>query len=472
MGQGKNCKPTARTCLEPRRPASTVARVGRLNTTRPPRAPVFLQHHTPSLLMLRARAAPAGAVLLISIVCLCAAVGCDPAPTPTPPPVAGREAPAETVLVRLAVTVPEGLPADATVFLAGNLPALGAVWQPDAVPLRRDASGVWRASLSLPRGATLEYKFTLGSWPRVEKSADGADIANRTLRLDGDADVSVAVAAWGTGDPAGPRASTLSGDIRFHRSFASKHLNNRRNLAVYLPPGYDADADRRYPVLYMHDGQNVFDDATSFAGEWRADETAGRLIAEGAIRPLIIVAVDNAGTYRMAEYTPSVDPRWGIGGRADLYGKFLLEEVKPFIDETYRTLPGRDDTGVCGSSLGGLLSLHLARTRPEQVGLCAAVSPSLWWGEKDALHDIAKATAWTAACRVWFDMGTAEDSEDSSGKSVANTRELARIFDAAGRRAGVDYVYLEVEGGRHNEADWAARFEKVLRFLYPPRRPE
>lgn len=264
-----------------------------------------------------------------------------------------------------------------------------------------------------------------------------------------------------------PPASTLTGDVRRIASFRSNILGNRRPVWVWLPPGYRTDRRRRYPVLYMHDGQNCFDAATSFAGEWCADETADRLIRAGEIPPIIIVAVANAGEARAAEYTSSVDPKMNLGGgRADDYTAFLLDELKPVIDRRFRTLPGRETTGVAGSSLGGLISMHIAATRPEAVGLCAALSPSLWWNRKAPLKEIAANPGWTARCRFWFDMGTAEQAPDGSGERVSDTRKLARILRKAGRREGQHFQYLEIPGGQHNEAAWADRFDQVLKFLF------
>lgn len=135
------------------------------------------------------------------------------------------------------------------------------------------------------------------------------------------------------------QAHTLTGNIRTHKDFQSKILNNSRDVIVYLPPEYDGHPGKRYPVLYFHDGQNLFDGATSFlpGQEWRMDETAQALIAGGKIEPLIIVGIYNTGKDRVDEYTPVQDPRYKVGGKADLYGRLLVEELKPFIDSRYRT---------------------------------------------------------------------------------------------------------------------------------------
>jgi predicted alpha/beta superfamily hydrolase len=373
------------------------------------------------------------------------------------------------VTIELSVDVPPETPKDATVYLAGSLPQLGATWKPNGLALSRDPSSPnrWRTTLKLPKGVVLEYKLTLGGWERVERDAAGNSIVNRRLKLDGDQRVQIAVASWANENPSAPRQTTLTGDIRFHRNVWSSNLRNRRDIAVYLPPEYEKSMDR-YPVLYMHDGQNLFDDATSFGGEWRADETAERLIKAGTIRPVIIVGIANAGNHRMAEYTMSVDKETGIGGFADKYARFVLEEVKPMIDQTYRTMPDRANTAVGGSSLGGLVSLHIARRHPDKVGLVASVSPSLWWNEKEMIRAITADPAWLKNTRVWLDMGTAEDNpttDGSVGKNLAATRELAAFVNSVNLPDG-RFHYDEVEGADHSEPAWAARFDRILIFLF------
>src|SRR3954464_10805498 len=147
--------------------------------------------------------------------------------------------------------------------------------------------------------------------------------------------------------------------VRRHHNFLSQYVAYRRDLVVYLPPDYE-QSDGRYPVLYLHDGQNLFDPETAYVKgmDWRVDETADELIREQRVEPLIIVGIYNTGEHRLDEYTPTPDKKLG-GGNADLYGRMLVEEIKPFIDGEYRTLTDPNCTGLGGSSLGGLVSVYL-----------------------------------------------------------------------------------------------------------------
>src|SRR5438093_5231903 len=182
---------------------------------------------------------------------------------------------------------------------------------------------------------------------------------------------------------------TLTGNIKRHRAFHSRVLGNQRDVFVYLPPGYRRFSSRRYPVLYMHDGQNVFDAAISFAGvEWGVDETAQRLIHRKLIEPLIIVAVANIGEERVHEYAPTPGviepkdhPRKRCRGLAQIYGQFLIEELKPFIDNKYRTNPDAEFTGLGGSSLGGLATLSIGIFYSEVFTRLIVMSPSIWWDD-------------------------------------------------------------------------------------------
>jgi predicted alpha/beta superfamily hydrolase len=249
------------------------------------------------------------------------------------------------------------------------------------------------------------------------------------------------------------------GELRCHADFPSRSLGNRRRLTVYLPPGYAADSGRRYPVLYLHDGQNLFDPGcAAFGVAWDAHRTAERLIHAGGIPPVILVGIDNTPA-RTDEYTTDRDPVEQAGGCGLLYARFLAEEVKPFIDDRYRTLAGREWTGVAGSSLGALISLAIVRAHGELFGLCGALSPSLWWCRGRLLREVAGDAAWLRRVRLWIDMGTLEGG-------VRRTRLLVRRLESGGLRPGEHFRYEEVAGGEHNESAWAARFDRVLLYLF------
>ncbi|HMK31240.1 MAG TPA: alpha/beta hydrolase-fold protein [Terriglobales bacterium] len=257
-------------------------------------------------------------------------------------------------------------------------------------------------------------------------------------------------------------AEVRTTDLRKHPKFQSRLLSGERELIVYLPPGYDRQPHHRYPVLYLHDGQNLFDETTAYVPgmDWKVDETAESLITQHAIQPLIIVGIYNAGVHRVDEYTPTKDPKLG-GGRADLYGRMLVEEVRTFIDQRYRTLDGAANTGLGGSSLGGLVSLYLGLQYPDVFGKLAVLSPSIWWGNKAIIGMIKKADP-RPSLRIWLDMGTKEGS-----RGLSDVRLLRRTLVGKGWTEGKDLHYEEVAGAVHNEAAWAARVGPVLRFLFP-----
>jgi predicted alpha/beta superfamily hydrolase len=264
---------------------------------------------------------------------------------------------------------------------------------------------------------------------------------------------------------------TLTGNIQRHSAFPSKILGNRRDVLVYLPKGYRRSTVRRYPVLYLHDGQNVFDAATSFAGvEWGADETAQRLTAAKLIEPLIIVAVANTGEDRIHEYAPTaarIDPlRMQSKGSLRSYGRFLIEELKPFIDREYRTKRAAEFTGLGGSSLGGLATLVLGLWFPNYFTRLAVLSPSIWWDDC-AIYKIVDALDETEKppLKIWLDTGTREEGWERA-------RELRDRLVEKGWRLHDDLLYLEADGSDHSEGAWATRMDPVLRFLFPPLPPD
>jgi predicted alpha/beta superfamily hydrolase len=252
-----------------------------------------------------------------------------------------------------------------------------------------------------------------------------------------------------------------SGELRKQARFRSRFLRNQRDLIIYTPPGYSAQPTRRFPVLYLHDGQNLFDGATSFlpGQDWRVGQTADQSINAGVVEPLLIVGVYNTRA-RVEEYTPTPVPKLG-GGRADRYAKFLIEEVKPFVEREYRALSGRQHTGIGGSSLGGLVSLYLGLKHSTIFGKIAALSPSVWWNQL-VIHRFVKSMHLEQRPRIWLDIGTREGS-----RMVQDVERFCDVLLEKGWRLGQDLHYERVEGAEHNETAWAQRVRPFLQFLYP-----
>jgi predicted alpha/beta superfamily hydrolase len=249
-----------------------------------------------------------------------------------------------------------------------------------------------------------------------------------------------------------------------HDRFPSRFLRNKRDLIVYLPPGYDQLPQRHFPVLYLHDGQNLFDGSTSFIPgmDWHVGQTADQCIQDGRVEPLIIVGIYNAGKQRLGEYTPTRAPKLG-GGRANRYAKFLLEEVKPFVSSQYRSKQDTENTGIGGSSLGGLVSLYLGLRQPEIFGKIAALSPSVWWNERVILRFASTAPVQPLP-RIWLDIGTREGP-----RIVDDVERFRDVLIGKGWQQERNLHYQRVEGAEHNEAAWAARVGPFLQFLFPAR---
>lgn len=270
------------------------------------------------------------------------------------------------------------------------------------------------------------------------------------------------------GTPAGVlRAEHATGDLRLH-TFRSRTFRNTRFLRVWLPPGYD-DAEnsaRRYPVLYLNDGQNLFESSTSFTGvEWQVDETADRLIREGVVPPMIIVGIDNTGKNRIREYMPhrTLHPMM-LRVQGTRYPAFLIKEVMPYIARNYRVASGAENTGLGGSSLGALIALYTAAVRPGLFSRLLLESPSLWASNRMLIRESRAVERWPE--RVFLATGTSETGRREQDQSVVDdVREMAGIL----RRAGLDDRRLKLvieEGGTHHESAWARRFPEALAFLF------
>lgn len=253
----------------------------------------------------------------------------------------------------------------------------------------------------------------------------------------------------------GPSRGTLTTITNFY----SPQLNNNRTLILYLPPSYSENIAKRYPVLYMHDGQNLFNAATAFGGvEWQVDETLDSLIGQGKVQEVIVVGIYNTAN-RISEYTPTVDPTYG-GGNANAYLDFVQNTVKPYIDGHYRTLTTPANTYMMGSSLGGLVSCYAGWTRSNVFNHVGCMSSSFWWNNQNFTVQVENATGTKPPVRFYLDIGANEGA-------TAETTRMRDALLAKGYVSNVNVKYYFDPQGSHNEASWRARLPIVLTYLLP-----
>ena len=375
------------------------------------------------------------------------------------------------VKTTLHVRVPDGT---GTVYLAGNLPDLGP-WRPDGRALAgtdRDRT----IELSAPAGTMLEYKFTLGTWDREALSGTGSVPPNNRLTFARDTVITHEITAFKRPVAdyiADWQGSGVLGRLAYWTDVRSKYLGPARNVEIWLPPGYDADTSKRYPVLYMSDGQNLFDPRIANTGvDWGVDEAIVRLAQRQVIPSVIVVGVWNSNE-RGVEYSP-----WQ---RAPDYARFLIEELMPRVNASFRTLTGPQNTTVMGSSMGGLLSFYLVTHHPEAFGACGCMStafllspaivqlyftgvPKVDHPDTTAYieHDIQAGLQVPKGARYWFDFG-GQGLDTNFGPSHEIVRQwLLR----QGLKEGRDFVIRRYPDATHNEASWRARLEDPLTFLF------
>lgn len=330
--------------------------------------------------------------------------------------------------------------------------------------LRGDAGGLsWDTGVPLSAGADDTWTLTL---PAVDASL-GRALAFKPLLDDAtwSRGPNYTVAPGATVDVY-PHFFTVHGAVvKLIAPFHSAALGNDRTIWAYLPPSYDENPRARFPVVYMHDGQNLFDPALAYGGhEWQVDETLDAAAEDGSIRELIVIGVENTAA-RLYEYTPTPDPDYPDGGGADHYLTLLVDELKPRVDALLRTLPDRAHTAILGSSLGGLVSAWAGTRRPDVFGLVGAMSPSTWWNGDAILAAVRAMPAAMRPDRVYVDSGDAGEGDDD----VADTNLLAAAYAEIGYVDGVSLRHVVQAGGQHNEIYWAARLPGALQFLIGPR---
>jgi len=339
-------------------------------------------------------------------------------------------------------------PLNSTLYVAGNFNN----WDASGQAMTLNANGSYSTVLNVTPGTSLEYKYTRGTWPKVETQGDGSFLPNRTFTASAGQTVHDTVRNWedfnGTHTAVG-HTHILS------LEFPMPAFNTTRRVWIYLPQDY-YNSNQSYPVLYMHDGQNLFDAFYSFVGEWEVDESMENLQNIGGI-PLIIVGVDNGGASRIDEYTPWTHPQYG-GGDGALYLDFLVNTLKPAIDGQFRTRPGRETTGIMGSSLGGLISHYAALERPDIFGKAGLFSSSYWFSDSVYTHTISKGHNFPM--KLYMIAGDLE-----SGNMVGDMRAMEDTL----LQAGFSPAELQVTAhpdGQHSEWYWAREFQAAVTWLF------
>lgn len=301
----------------------------------------------------------------------------------------------------------------------------------------------------------IAFKFTRGSWETVEVDAHGNSLENRSLQLDLKKDtLRLEITAWAD---LTTKTSTASGNVHLlSENFEMGALQKKRRIWIYLPKDYE-DSKKQYPVLYMQDGQNLFDKSTSYTGEWEVDETLDRL-GESPGLELIVVGIENGGQERIHEYVPYQLKSYDSRMEGPAYAKFISQVLKPYVDANYRTIEDRERTGIMGSSLGGLISFYTAMEFEKTFGLAGIFSPSFELIDPEMpKEDIIKPLSQT---RIYLMCGD-QESEQMALEMQKMAREMKDMgFDA-------DNIYLDVvKGGKHDEGLWKKEFEAAVRWLF------
>ncbi len=355
------------------------------------------------------------------------------------------------VKVNFSVTdLPDKTPTPKTIYLGGSFNN----WNPadDNWKLFNDGhTGLYTRTLTMNPG-NYEYKVTRGNWTTVECGKLGIPIENHMLHIVHDTIIQIKIADWIDNYPKVEKKHTASKQVHIiSATFNIPQLNRQRRVWIYLPKGYESST-KKYPVIYMHDGQNLFDEYTSGYGEWGIDEFLDQLLPTK--QQAIIVGIDHGDAYRTTEYDP-YNSTYGQGS-GDAYARFLVETLKPYIDKQYRTLKNAHYTTVAGSSMGGLISMYIALKYPHVFGNAGIFSPSFWIAPP--IYDYAKTRA-VKTSRFYFVCGDAE-----SEKEVSEMTKMVSVLKAHGFKNRATPVTI-VKGARHNEKQWQNDFPAFYNWL-------
>jgi predicted alpha/beta superfamily hydrolase len=353
--------------------------------------------------------------------------------------------------VRMIVTTIAAKPKD-DIYISGNFNK----WNPADNDSKLKPFGGGRRIFVLTNVDTghYEFKFTRGNWNKVETDSKGEDIANRTLDVAGDTTLEITIAGWKDDAPEKPKPNTASANVHvIDTAFFMPQLNRYRRIWIYLPSSYNKTKNKIYPVMYMQDGQNLFNEQTAFAGEWGVDECLDTL-EQQLNKECIIVGIDNGGDKRLTEYNPYDDPKYGKG-EGKQYLDFVATTLKSYIDKNYRTLKDAQHTFIAGSSMGGLISMYALVQYPDVFGGAGIFSPAFWMTPQ-LYTDVADAK-WQKKFRVYFYAGEKE--------TIGMVKETQRMYDLIKSKQCCDQEFITFPLGQHNEKYWREEFPDLYRWL-------
>ena len=352
---------------------------------------------------------------------------------------------------KIEVIVISSLPETEKVFIAGNKLELGN-WNPDKVLLDKINDSTWSKVFMFDIGETIEFKFTKGSWEEEAQDEYGKISGNKTLKVLNDTVLIFKVEGWGNV----PLSITgqITGEVRYHKNFKGKSVLSR-DIIVWLPPGYNSLPDRFYPVLYMQDGQNVIDPLTSSFGiDWQIDEVADSLIKAKSIQELIIVGIYN---------TPERGQEYNNTKFGSAYINFIIEELKPFINKTYKTLPDKNNTAICGSSSGGLISFKMIWEHSDVFSKAACLSPAFKIGNINYVAPVRDFLGAKKNIKIYIDnggIGLEEQLQPGIDEMILALKEKGFVENK-------DFLFVKDSLAEHNESAWAKRVYRFLEFLFP-----
>jgi predicted alpha/beta superfamily hydrolase len=353
--------------------------------------------------------------------------------------------------------IPDDTPANGIIYLASNANQWNPADKDFQFTLNEDKE-LYLVIDSLEMNKKVLFKFTLGTWDLVETNLDGSDISNRELTYLESDTIHLKIGAWQNAEIAKTVEKTASYNVEIiNDSFYIPQLDRYRRIWIYLPPDYTIESDSAYPVLYMHDGQNLFDNSTSFSGEWGVDESLNELFEEGVIVP-IVIGIDHGGSRRINEYCVEVAEEYSDLAEGELYLDFIINTLKPEVDKRYRTKPQREYSGIMGSSLGGLISTYAILDHSDTFGLAGLFSSSYLLA--DSIFSIP--INMQSPIRIFSSCGGEEKGELIEAIIKMDSLFLDNVENK-------ENIYLEiVEGGEHNEQFWSSIFKEAIIFLFKP----